>query len=760
MYRILLRTMISLFTAVIILLYSHVVSAQTAQEYYQQGLELKKQEKYREAVDVFEKAIVKDRRFAEAYYEMGIAFQNIGTPSSRKRAEDAFLNALKEGSDDIKYLSALAVLYEKMLFNPLAKSTWQRVLDIDSTSTDALLGFARAHKRDADANRFRVDPYTPNEFIEDLLDVVEPKHFFYDTNFVNYQADLFGDIFNVKALLYGKENELARPLRWDKYTEKSDSTAMDFYNRILETDPVNRDALFGKGLIYFNTAEYQYSMGLQVYDGYVQDESGLEQFAAMFEDLVENYPDDKDGHLFLGLAYHRQREYEKALREFSTARNLMDDEEKEVFDNVAVLQTDGFRQTEMVNADDIDKNYWQRKDPLILSSYNERQLEHYSRVAEAALRWTIPRQGIEGWKTDQGKILIKYGSPKNQVKYRNSSVSLGADFRMYDYWHYSDFAFVFEKQLGVEYDNFNLSIWDDLNFSEILEDVEKEHPDFYEYKPKGRFINASYDHAVFRGEDGKTQIEVYYGIPFNTVIFSEEGDYYYGSFRAGIFVRDSLWNPIVDDINDLDIELEVVNSDTSSDDLAVYMSEFQVDPDSYILGFEILDHYSENIGTFRSGLAAREFGFEELQISDIQVANNIQLLDSSLPVTRDNLEIAPNPPRFFRQEQPIFIYSEIYNLFLDGMQGSTDYSVKYSLQYRGEDNYNVLDLVKDIFVNEQKVRDVTTEINMRGRRQNESIFLKIEHNLTETGEYALTLEVTDNIAGTIVNNVVFLRIFE
>ncbi|MFC1514043.1 hypothetical protein ACFL5P_03425 [candidate division KSB1 bacterium] len=56
----------------LILIFSTTLSAQTAREFYNRGLELKEQDKVDEAIKVFENTIKKDRKFPEAYYELSI----------------------------------------------------------------------------------------------------------------------------------------------------------------------------------------------------------------------------------------------------------------------------------------------------------------------------------------------------------------------------------------------------------------------------------------------------------------------------------------------------------------------------------------------------------------------------------------------------------------------------------------------------------------------------------------------------------------
>ncbi|MDP6041558.1 MAG: GWxTD domain-containing protein [Candidatus Latescibacteria bacterium] len=59
--------------------------------------------------------------------------------------------------------------------------------------------------------------------------------------------------------------------------------------------------------------------------------------------------------------------------------------------------------------------FWREQDPLFLTKYNERRLEHYARLAYANLRYSQPRRGVEGWKTNPGQTYIKFGRHRQRL---------------------------------------------------------------------------------------------------------------------------------------------------------------------------------------------------------------------------------------------------------------------------------------------------------------------------------------------------------
>ncbi len=77
---------------------------------------------------------------------------------------------------------------------------------------------------------------------------------------------------------------------------------------------------------------------------------------------------------------------------------IITDEERKAFHD---LQTDDERQSFV-------EQFWLRRDPTPDTEENEFKEEHYRRIAYANDHFA---SGIPGWKSDRGKIYIKYGPP-------------------------------------------------------------------------------------------------------------------------------------------------------------------------------------------------------------------------------------------------------------------------------------------------------------------------------------------------------------
>ncbi len=59
--------------------------------------------------------------------------------------------------------------------------------------------------------------------------------------------------------------------------------------------------------------------------------------------------------------------------------------------------------------------FWETADPLLSTPENEAQIEYFARVAVSMLRYDDAEQGVRGWRTDRGIIVIRYGEPPVEV---------------------------------------------------------------------------------------------------------------------------------------------------------------------------------------------------------------------------------------------------------------------------------------------------------------------------------------------------------
>jgi len=133
--------------------------------------------------------------------------------------------------------------------------------------------------------------------------------------------------------------------------------------------------------------------------------------------------------------YNHMTEYE-LNNYYGPLRTIATKEENQVFDQ---LDTEG-KKSFLVE-------FWKRRDSNPNTPGNEYKAEFLERVEEANELFSTAR--TEGWKTDRGKVILRYGKPSQVERFPGS-----ASGNAYEIWHYYEIQggviFVFVDKVGVK----------------------------------------------------------------------------------------------------------------------------------------------------------------------------------------------------------------------------------------------------------------------------------------------------------------------
>lgn len=517
------------------------------------------------------------------------------------------------------------------------------------------------------------------------------------------------------------------------FAKKYQAKAIKYFEKVLEIDPHHHDARFHLALIYLESGN-------------------LDKMVDLFEEMVKEDSLDKDAHLFLGLGFYRLGRYKEANNEYAIAKSLMDEKERKVFDSVdpilSLKEQKEYRQSE--NKSEFIKSFWKKRDPLFLTEYNERILEHYSRIAYVNLRFGVPRLGIDGYETDRGQIYIRYGEPKIKRKIR-PEIENGIFYPITDVWIYDNFQFVFEDVYSS--DNYTFSdampgasrIGSRYPGSYTWQAIELRNkmPEIYEYKIKGRRFELPHLWANFRSNNDKNLVKIAYGIPSAMLESSPV-------IQKGLFLFDDKWNEVKRIVGlglypqRMNIEGKAELPLISFQEGTLYVDErdVQIKPGSYHLAIEVRDTISGNLGIVRENMLIEPYDSIDLQLSDI-------LLVLKVVLTGDSTATVMSPTLTYLKSQPINIYYEIYNLHKNQI-GKTNYQVNYSIYREPTNNKGLAKLTKtlDKLLGITKKHAVVT-LSFRGsgtvtqKPQN----LTIDMADIYEGEYKLIITLTDLNSG-------------
>ena len=573
-----------------------------------------------------------DRNDAEAHHELARLYMSLNTVQDRDRAHRAVRRALEVDPGNVDYQVTLGRLLWSMGFRHNASKHFRKVLEDHPGDPRAACAIGRYNLKE-------YEKYWHMIHVEEMV-VVEWKHFAQD--------------------------------HLDE--------AVHHLKRSVDLGPDFRDAYYLLGYAYLESGEPYELIDLS-------------------RRLLDRYPEDKDGLLFWGLGHHAREDYEEAHALYARALLRMKPGERAMMESVDLISSedeqeripdaDGDREARAVDVEWRDApehvRFWRRRDPLHLTEYNERRMEHYRRVAYANLRFGQPSKGLQGWKTDMGRSYIKFGAPVHQAAQRPEADPRGRLVKPHlDTWYYEDFRLTFRNWDGQDRWRFDTTYRPLPKRGLVYEDrVSPE--EIFERRPS-RFVDPyrekkySMPHqlAAFRAGDS-VRVELSYAVPKGKLRVSERGAT--AELENGIFVYDGAWEEVYRH-TEAPSKVRWPQKVIATDPHLLCLSTLSLEPGTYHVVAESRERETESVGTF---LESRSFSFvnTSLAMSDVLLARRVEPTTRP-PRSRSDLEIVPNPLRTYKREKPVFLYLEVYNLARSEF-GNTSYEIAYRIGRPDED---------------------------------------------------------------------------
>ncbi len=271
-------------------------------------------------------------------------------------------------------------------------------------------------------------------------------------------------------------------------------------------------------------------------------------------------------------------------------------------------------------------------------------------------------------------------------------------------------------------------------------------PEHFAYTTTQQPLNFSFYTAQFRRDDSRTQIDVYYDIPVNELVFRERRHEsgYEAIVESGIAVFDSAWNVLVRSKD----PMSFIAPERPAADVGMR----QIDMRSIIMagGGRILlsvqeqDVLSGRLQAYQENIDVARFDANQLAMSDIIVAGVVRNAtdDDDEKYVRNGLYVLPMASQAFRRAQPMHVYFEIYNLTRGPDYGETSYEVEHSVSIDDDESGgSILGSVGRIFGGTS--RSVAVGQVIEGIRESERQHFQVDTSNLEPGEYTLTIAVRD-----------------
>jgi GWxTD domain-containing protein len=522
--------------------------------------------------------------------------------------------------------------------------------------------------------------------------------------------------------------------------------AEKYYKRVLSLDPKNYTASLRLSLLYEKAN---------------LSEKGIQ----LLTNLIENRKGDKDVYLSLGLLHYKTKRLKTCMEEYKHALELMCENEREdfVFNSVKVLLQPVLEKEVKTLSDyelsQIIEQFWKASDPLYLTDYNERLLEHYSRVAFANLHFSVPKMGIVGWKSDRGETVLRYGEPLNLIRIRPQMDGNGVLSKT-EVWNYRDMTLGFADMNSsgnyqftspaVEKDKIKPQFNGDTQFyAEYLRNVRFET---FEPKYEGPTFKVDYKISQFKSGVKRNHTDIYINyamVPIDSLI--QNGDYYDPHLAAFFFFNRQN--------EELLEEKEPINSLSANSiirnnlDEQFYSNVIGISSpvDSGFYSFEILRGRDKGVSSSRANFGVVKYSNFHLDMSNLLIALRIQK-DQPQPyyINRGKINILPYPITSIKTGNPLYIYYELYNLETDedhmtNFEQSVDIREYDSSTRNGLEKTvgNVLDFFG--FDSEEKIGFTNT---YKSKENNPQLYFKLDLTGAKTGKYLITITVTDKVANT------------
>ena len=281
----------------------------------------------------------------------------------------------------------------------------------------------------------------------------------------------------------------------------------------------------------------------------------------------------------------------------------------------------------------------------------------------------------------------------------------------------------------------------------MVQNAISESPDYYRPGLLGPALSFYYDVADFRGSDGQTALEVYYGISPGQVEIEQQADSAYIHVRCALALADRGHTTIYRTAEDF-LYQGTSDIQKSKGAFVPELLKTQIPPGKYELQVQLRDLISGRTGLYKQSLEVKDYRPEGLRISDIQLASSIADTGSIEQFKKGDIWIIPMPTRAYRQKQKVHAYFEIYNLKKNEF-GQTRYEAQYLVRSSDMPAVGVFGAVSSGFRSlfRSKKPQVSVTYEQTGTSASEHEYVEIDLAKAKPGVNALEVTITDLVGG-------------
>lgn len=671
---------------------------QAARQLFQETQTLSSTLTLDEYIGRLERVTALDRRFAEAFHELGRAYMRQETIVGRARALLALEHAVQLVPQNTEYRYTLAQLHLRRGAHATAKSEFRRMMKIAPLDARPYYQLALFYEEDMLHYRDMISPHT------------DATIYFYP------------------------------------FAEKDFAAAERLLRSAIGLDPKMSEAYHHLAGLYFDTRQFDKMAALLEKATAKLESTDL----FLFLGLARQHLDQADAAM---------QAYQQALALMSPADRAFFYSLQTVLAPDSLQRYETAAESTQVH---MQQRFWKARDPLFLTVANERLLEHFGRIAYANLRYSIPEKNIAGWKTDRGQTLIRFGQPRSRTRTRadlgtsaTGYVTLNASK---EYWNYGDFQMIFDDRFLNRQYSFAWGSVGEVDGKALFEEKIRLLPERYEFPHGGRPLElpgviAQFSAAAdFAGspQNGKdsTRLEIYYAVADSALATRTNL-----TLRRGLFFFDENWN----EIQQWRENRRLVAKD--SIDLRDRWS-VRLLPGTYQVGLEVLDPASGRSGVVREKLVVENYAEPQLAMSSVVLAR-ADSTNPALTLHHENgVHLVPTLTAQFGAGEALYVYYEIYHLTLEAHYRSRfrlDYTIMPEVKERAAVSRALTQLGKIFGLNRPGAL-IGSSFETTGERHDERFYHGLELLGQPPGHYRLTIRLTDRVSNQTVERAVNLQI--
>ncbi len=643
-----------------------------------------------------------DKKNAEAFHELGLAFARLGTVWGRERALVSLERAIQLQPRNTAFHYSLAELHLKRSFDGAAKSEFKKIMQLDPS--DARPYYHLALLKEADVLRYR-----------EMVSLHENATIFFSG-----------------------------------FAEEDFRKAEELYRTAIALDPKLFVASYRLAGLYYEAERFEEMA--EALRAAINQKTETTNNNAVSSLLYQ--PTFLDLHLLLGLAQTRLHQPEAAQQAFANAFAEMPDEDRKMFFSLATVLSPEELKAYLAAGETERKfdeqRFWNSRDPLFMTSANERMLEHFSRMAYANLRFGFPDKKIAGWKTDRGQALIRFGFPKGRVRTRadlgstpTGRVTLNASKEV---WDYGDFHMLYEDRFLNQNYSFAWSLNSDGDGKNLFDRQIRSTPERFEFPHGGKRLQLPHVLAQFRAPNSdSTLLEIYYGLTASDLEpAARSGAQKHFQLERGLFLCDQNWQPLIERRE----QRKLIHDETNAANTGLLIERWSVPAPigQFNLSLETMDRRSGHSGAERETITIENFAGEHLQMSSVILATQVAEAREDLVLyKKGEVNIIPSLRRQFVADSSLYLYYEVYNLARDAA-GQTSFRVENTVALVPAQESNLAVAIQSIGrllgLDEPPVA-ITSSFQATGTTSEEKLYHALAIPGAKPGAHRLTITVID-----------------